>query len=222
MQRTRSTIWAVWAAVLGLGAHIVHGFRKGFQPDTMPTGPELCWATHDLASDEWEPATVVARGAAGVEVLFDSSGSRAMLPPAQVLPQNGPEQDHTPDLAQLVHLSEPCLLHTLGCRYSEGAIYTYTGTILIALNPWRELSLYSEEQLVRYCDQPLGSMPPHLFAIADSAFRGMRQACRCPRRPAPRPARPLARCLRMHPNALLSLAEIDAVRSSSLSRRARW
>ena len=146
----------------------------------MATGPEPCWATLDLAADEWQPATVVTRGAAGVEVLFDTSGSRATLPPAQVLPQNGPEQDHTPDLAQLVHLSEPCLLHTLGCRYSEGAIYSYTGTILIALNPWRELSLYSEEQLARYRDQPLGSMPPHLFAVADSAFRGMRQARRCP------------------------------------------
>ena len=156
----------------------------------MATGPEPCWATLDLDADEWQPATVVTRGAAGVEVLFDSSGSRATLPPAQVLPQNGPEQDHTPDLAQLVHLSEPCLLHTLGCRYSEGAIYTYTGTILIALNPWRELSLYSEEQLARYRDQPLGSMPPHLFAVADSAFRGMRQARRCPRRSAPPPCSP--------------------------------
>ena len=94
-------------------------------------------------------------------------------------------------LAQLVHLSEPCLLHTLGCRYSEGAIYSYTGTILIALNPWRELlSLYSEEQLARYRDQPLGSMPPHLFAVADSAFRGMRQASRCPPPLRPRLARP--------------------------------
>ena len=156
----------------------------------MATGPEPCWATLDLAEDEWQPATVVTRGAGGVEVLFDSSGSRATLPPAQVLPQNGPEQDHTPDLAQLVHLSEPCLLHTLGCRYSEGAIYTYTGTILIALNPWRELSLYSEEQLARYRDQPLGSMPPHLFAVADSAFRGMRQARRCPCRSASPPCSP--------------------------------
>ena len=164
--------------------------------------PEPCWATLDLSSDDWQPGTVVARGAAGVEVLFDSSGSRATLPPAQVLPQNGPEQDHTPDLAQLVHLSEPCLLHTLGCRYSEGAIYSYTGTILIALNPWRELSLYSEEQLARYRDQPLGSMPPHLFAIADLAFRGMRQARRCPRRccsplygqRAPPPLSPARRC----------------------------
>ena len=156
----------------------------------MATGPEPCWATLDLAADEWQPATVVTRGVAGVEVLFDTSGSRATLPPAQVLPQNGPEQDHTPDLAQLVHLSEPCLLHTLGCRYSEGAIYSYTGTILIALNPWRELSLYSEEQLARYRDQPLGSMPPHLFAVADSAFRGMRQARRCPPPLRPRLAHP--------------------------------
>ena len=171
----------------------------------MATGPEPCWATLDLAADEWQPATVVTRGAAGVEVLFDTSGSRATLPPAQVLPQNGPEQDHTPDLAQLVHLSEPCLLHTLGCRYSEGAIYSYTGTILIALNPWRELSLYSEEQLARYRDQPLGSMPPHLFAVADSAFRGMRQARRCPPPLRPHLAHPSSPLPRLGRPALLSL-----------------
>ena len=138
---------------------------------------EAVWACLDPSTDDWQPASVVARHGSTntVEVLFDSSGARHMLPPAQVLPQNGPEQDRTPDLAQLVHLSEPCLLHTLGCRYSEGAIYTYTGTILIALNPWRELSLYSEEQLACYRDQPLGALPPHLFAIADLAYTGMRQ-----------------------------------------------
>ena len=38
-------------------------------------------------------------------------------------------------------MSEPCLLHTLGSRYPAGEIYTYTGTILIALNPWRSLPL---------------------------------------------------------------------------------
>ena len=38
------------------------------------------------------------------------------------------------------------LLHTLGSRYAAGEIYTYTGTILIALNPWRSLPLYDAEQ----------------------------------------------------------------------------
>ena len=99
----------------------------------------------DVEADSWSPATLTSRTSDGVEVLADS-GERRVVKPSAVLPQNADAQDLAPDLAQLVHLSEPCLLHTLGSRYAAGEIYTYTGTILIALNPWRSLPLYDAEQ----------------------------------------------------------------------------
>ena len=99
----------------------------------------------DVEADSWSPATLTSRTGDDVEVLADS-GERRVVKPSAVLPQNADAQDLAPDLAQLVHLSEPCLLHTLGSRYAAGEIYTYTGTILIALNPWRSLPLYDAEQ----------------------------------------------------------------------------
>ena len=67
-------------------------------------------------------------------------------------------------------------MHTLSYRYAAGDIYTYTGSILIALNPWKAVEpLYSHEQLQAYRGQPLGALPPHLFALADAAYRSMKR-----------------------------------------------
>ena len=61
-------------------------------------------------------------------------------------PPNPKLLDGVHDNTQLMHLHEPSLLHNLRFRYARDEIYTYTGTILIALNPWRSLPLYDAEQ----------------------------------------------------------------------------
>lgn len=133
-----------------------------------------CWALVDAErAGGWEAATLVSREADSVEILTDS-GRTLHLPPDEALAQNESAQDSVSDLAELVHLSEPCVLHALGCRFHNAHIYTYSGAVLLALNPWSELpSLYDETQRQRYLEQPLGAAPPHLFALADVAFRGM-------------------------------------------------
>ena len=139
---------------------------------------EPVWVQLDATQpDDWSAAVVTGRasGDSSVEILTEG-GARAVVPTARVFARNAEEQDAVADLAQLVHLSEPCLLHVLACRYSSQAIYTYTGSILIALNPWRPVeSLYSAEQLASYRGAALGARAPHLFALADSAYRGLLQ-----------------------------------------------
>ena len=54
------------------------------------------------------------------------------------------------DLVHLVHLHEPALLHVLGMRYAIDTIYTFTGNILLAVNPFQRLPLYTPEVLSRY------------------------------------------------------------------------
>ena len=96
------------------------------------------WVALDPATpDLWSACTVVAHASDGKVEVQTTRGERAVLPAKRVLVKNHPEQDRTADLAQLVHLSEPNLLHTLACRYAAQHIYTYTGSILIALNPLR-------------------------------------------------------------------------------------
>lgn len=57
------------------------------------------------------------------------------------------------DLIGLTHLHEPAILHALRLRYDADIIYTSTGPILIALNPFKKMNIYSEEIMEKYCLQ---------------------------------------------------------------------
>ncbi|KAJ1633021.1 P-loop containing nucleoside triphosphate hydrolase protein, partial [Pavlovales sp. CCMP2436] len=76
-----------------------------------------------------------------------------------------------PDLLQLSDFSEPSLLHTLRVRYERDEVYTFVGTILISINPYRWVdSLYDLRSMLSYRNAPLGERPPHLYAVADVAY----------------------------------------------------
>ncbi|GFU35915.1 myosin heavy chain 95F [Nephila pilipes] len=79
------------------------------------------------------------------------------------------------DNCGLMHLNEATLLNNIRLRYNRDQIYTYVANILIAVNPYIEIkNLYSSETISRYQGRSLGVLPPHVFAIADKAFRDMR------------------------------------------------
>ena len=77
------------------------------------------------------------------------------------------------DLCRLPTLSEQTLLEHLERRFSQGRIYTYVGEILIAVNPFRFFPMYNPKFINAYTNRNLGSLPPHIFAIADVAFHRM-------------------------------------------------
>ncbi|XP_063693837.1 unconventional myosin-X-like isoform X2 [Bolinopsis microptera] len=80
----------------------------------------------------------------------------------------------TPDMASLSDLHEGSLLHNLKVRYFSNEIYTYIGSILVAVNPYKPISgLYSNENLDKYSKLFIGEDKPHIYAIANEAFRNV-------------------------------------------------
>ncbi|VFQ98069.1 unnamed protein product [Cuscuta campestris] len=78
----------------------------------------------------------------------------------------------TDDMTKLSYLHEPGVLYNLRCRYDNDEIYTYTGNILIAVNPFKRLlELYGKCVMEKYIGTALGELSPHPFAIADAAYR---------------------------------------------------
>ncbi|POM73488.1 Myosin-like protein [Phytophthora palmivora] len=97
-----------------------------------------------------------------------------------VLPRNQGEQYHTvQDLTKLVHLHEPAILQVLRRRFFHGEIYTSTGQILVAMNPFRRLSLYADDIKDQYynlggdAEADKSRLAPHVYSVADQAFRTM-------------------------------------------------
>jgi myosin-5 len=82
------------------------------------------------------------------------------------------------DLITLTHLHEPAVVHCLNLRYQQDTIYTATGPVLLALNPFKTCrGLYSEGTMKRYWERAERNLqlelPPHVFDIADQSFRSM-------------------------------------------------
>ncbi|XP_027250635.1 unconventional myosin-IXb isoform X10 [Cricetulus griseus] len=77
------------------------------------------------------------------------------------------------DLCNLPELTEANLLQNLKLRFMQHKIYTYAGSILVAINPFKFLPIYNPKYVKMYENQQLGKLEPHVFALADVAYYAM-------------------------------------------------
>ncbi|KAL3945263.1 MAG: hypothetical protein SGBAC_000674 [Bacillariaceae sp.] len=102
------------------------------------------------------------------------SGDMEMLCPANVWWKKQLPEPPT-DLCSLTHLHEPSVVYSLQHRYQNDNIYTYTGKILLALNPFRVLDgIYGDQVMKQYWKA--GAMerpPPHVYAVAQDAYKAL-------------------------------------------------
>ncbi|XP_033490157.1 unconventional myosin-Vc [Epinephelus lanceolatus] len=106
----------------------------------------------------------------GTEHYYPVDPSKPQLPPLRnpdiLVGEN--------DLTALSYLHEPAVLHNLKVRFVESRIiYTYCGIILVAVNPYKELHVYGDAVIHAYSGQNMGDMDPHIFAVAEEAYKQM-------------------------------------------------
>ncbi|KAK3027503.1 hypothetical protein RJ639_040218, partial [Escallonia herrerae] len=122
----------------------------------------------------WVAAQVTGFLGKQVQLLTDS-GKKIMALPEKVCPRDA-DADHggVDDMTKLTYLNEPGVLDNLKKRYALNEIYTYTGSILIAVNPFTKLPhLYNVHMMEQYKGAPFGDLSPHVFAVADASYRAM-------------------------------------------------
>ncbi|KAG5872399.1 hypothetical protein JTB14_017420 [Gonioctena quinquepunctata] len=92
----------------------------------------------------------------------------------EIFSANKDQNKEYEDNCEMMYLNEGTLLNNLRVRYGSDKIYSYVANILIAVNPYKDIpSLYSPGTVKDYKGKSLGQKPPHVFAIADKAYRDM-------------------------------------------------
>lgn len=103
------------------------------------------------------------------EVVLNAS-KPASFPPLR----NPPALEATEDLTSLSYMNEPEVLNAIRTRHAQLNIYTFSGIVLIATNPYAPVdNLYTPEIIQSYAGMQRGERDPHLFSIAEDAYRCM-------------------------------------------------
>ena len=137
--------------------------------DAAIAGTDLFCLGHVLAIDEKDKVTVETNNGTKAQEL--------------VLPLSECHQPHpgddVPDHCQLMYLSQPTLLENTKVRYMADKIYTYVGTILVAVNPFRMIpGIYDESQMALCKGKKLhnAGTGPHVFATSEQAYAAMQKS----------------------------------------------
>ncbi|XP_058857654.1 unconventional myosin-Ic-like isoform X1 [Acipenser ruthenus] len=70
--------------------------------------------------------------------------------------------------------SEAAFIDNLRKRFKENLIYTYIGSVLVSVNPYKELEIYSKQHMERYRGVNFYEVSPHIYAVSDNSYRAMR------------------------------------------------
>uniref|UniRef100_A0A3P9IN20 Myosin IXAa n=1 Tax=Oryzias latipes TaxID=8090 RepID=A0A3P9IN20_ORYLA len=115
-----------------------------------------------------------------LQMWLQVTEERRRLMERGLLPQPDSQGDHA-DLCCLPELNERSLLDNLRSRFYQEKIYTYVGSILIGINPFKFLPIYNPKYVKMYDNHTLGDLEPHIYAVADVAYHAMleRQRNQC-------------------------------------------
>lgn len=134
---------------------------------------KLIWVPHE--SHGFVTASIKAEVGDEIEVQIEESGKRMRFHRDDCQKMNPPKFSKVEDMAELTCLNEASVLFNLKDRYYSGLIYTYSGLFCVVVNPYKRLPIYTEKVIELYKGKKRHEVPPHVFAITDTAYRSMLQ-----------------------------------------------
>ncbi|CAG8024704.1 unnamed protein product [Penicillium salamii] len=154
-------------------AHIYEVGTRAWQPD-----PTEGWLASEVKEKlvDGEKVQLVFELENGETKTVETTQSELQVDNNPKLPplMNPAMLEASEDLTNLSHLNEPAVLQAIKLRYAQKEIYTYSGIVLIATNPFARVdSLYVPQMVQVYAGKHRASQAPHLFAIAEEAFADM-------------------------------------------------
>ncbi|XP_053985866.1 unconventional myosin-XVIIIa-like isoform X2 [Hylaeus anthracinus] len=108
-----------------------------------------------------------------LKIRLIASGEELLVDEEDIEKANPPQFDKVEDLTRLRFLNESSVLHTLRQRYASNLIHTYAGDSMIIINPVVPLAIYSEKVALMFRGYKTEDMPPHIYAMAQTAYKGM-------------------------------------------------
>ncbi|NXW92518.1 MYO1D protein, partial [Alopecoenas beccarii] len=79
------------------------------------------------------------------------------------------------DFVLMDAVTMPEFMANLRLRFEKGRIYTFIGEVVVSMNPYKNLNIYGRDMIEQYKGRELYERPPHLFAIADAAYKAMKR-----------------------------------------------
>ncbi|KYO36392.1 hypothetical protein Y1Q_0024143 [Alligator mississippiensis] len=128
-----------------------------------------------IKKNGFEAASIKEEAGDEAVVELAENGKKIKVNKDDIQKMNPPKFSKVEDMAELTCLNEASVLHNLKERYYSGLIYTYSGLFCVVINPYKNLPIYSEEIVDMYKGKKRHEMPPHIYAITDTAYRSMMQ-----------------------------------------------
>ena len=125
------------------------------------------------SAGEWLQYTFVGKSESGCRLRDSDTKQEIVVPRCTVHACNPGWLEGTANLTNLTYLNEPSVLHNIRLRYERDEIYTRAGNVLIAVNPFKQLPIYSEEAARQYDGSGVVDQAPHIFEVASIAERAV-------------------------------------------------
>ncbi|OAA40198.1 myosin-11 (Myosin heavy chain) [Beauveria brongniartii RCEF 3172] len=142
---------------------------KGIEGENDFSGKRYVWLKDP--EEAFVKGWVVEEKPGGNLLVQLDDGSRREVDAESFDKVNPTKFDKANDMAELTHLNEASVVHNLRIRYQSDLIYTYSGLFLVTVNPYCPLPIYTNEYVNMYRGRSREDTKPHIFAVADEAFR---------------------------------------------------